>query len=102
MAEKKECTGSEVGQGDVKTIQLCYDACKGKASMFVYGLAPDKCNENGCKCWCETSSDNGTCTMKGHSGFNLYAYGQLGKMFIIIHLFRFSLFTLGNRSSPFF
>ena len=74
VAEKKECTGSEVGQGDVKTIQLCYDACKGKASMFVYGLAPDRCNENGCKCWCETSSENGTCMMKDNSGFNLYAY----------------------------
>ena len=83
VAEKKECTGSEIQQGTMKTIQLCHNACKGKSSMFAYGLAPDRCNGDGCRCICETSSKNGTCTMTSHSGYNLYAYTK-GEIFIII------------------
>ena len=74
MAEKKECTGSEIYGPRLKTIDLCYKACKGKASMFAYGLAPTRCGEDGCRCLCETSSTNGKCTMTDHSGYNLYAY----------------------------
>ena len=74
VAEKKECAGSEIAQGYLKTIQLCHDACKGKASMFAYGRAPERCNKDGCQCLCETSSKNGMCTIKSHSGYNLYGY----------------------------
>ena len=77
VAEKRECTGSWIEQGYQKTIQHCYDACKRKASMFTYGLAPERCSDQGCKCWCATSSKNGKCTMSRHPNFNLYAYTLL-------------------------
>ena len=84
VGEKKECTGSEENQGYLRTINLCYNACKGKASMFIYGLAPDRCNGDGCKCICETSSKDGQCTMKDQPVYNLYAYTVVKKGEIVI------------------
>ena len=59
--------------------------------MFLYGLAPDRCNKAGCKCVCETSSKNGECTMIDHSGYNLYAYRleKIGEIVITITFFRY-------------
>ena len=81
VAEEKRCTGSETYQGVLENIELCYSACKVKASMrrshenmFIYGLALSRC-------YCETSSENGKCigTMEDHPGYNLYAYeGEIG------------------------
>ena len=42
--------------------------------MFIYGLAPNRCYEDGCDCYCETSSTDGKCTMKDNSDYNLYVY----------------------------
>ena len=86
MAKKKECTGSEIFQVNQKTIDLCYKACKGFSSMFIYGLSPTRCFEDGCNCYCETSSTNGKCTIKDDSGFNLYAY-KTGEIVITIIFF---------------
>ena len=90
MAEKRECTGSEIGQGKLKTLHLCHDACKGKASMFIYGMAPSLCDGDGCSCYCEASSMNGECTMKDHQEFNLYAYVIVkGEIVLSINFFRY-------------
>ena len=98
MAKKKECTGSEIFQGYLKTIDLCYKACKGKASMFIYGLAPTRCSGDKCSCYCETASTDGKCTMKDHSGYNLYAYTVVkkGKIVITITFFRSLQTILGH------
>ena len=91
VGEKKECNGSEIEQGTQKTIYLCHDVCEGLASMFIYGLAPDHCNKDGCNCSCKTSSKDENCTVTDHSGFNLYAYTEVeqGEKVITIN---FSLF----------
>ena len=87
MAKKKECTGTDkIFQGIQKTVNLCRNACKGKASMFIYGLAPSRCNKDGCQCRCEMSSKNGMCTMTAHSGYNLYGY-KTGEIVITIIFF---------------
>ena len=84
VAKKKECIGSETEQGYLKTIKLCQDACEGTASMFIYGLAPERCNDTGCSCYCETSSENGECEMESSSIYNLYSYNVDTKCKIII------------------
>ena len=91
IAEKKECTGDEIIKGFMKNIHLCYNACKGKASMFLYGVSStSRCNNDGCACVCETASTNGECTMTDHYGFNLYAYtlGKVGEIVMTITFFR--------------
>ena len=91
VAANKQCTGSEIFQGKQKTIDQCSKACKGKATMFIYGQAPNQqvCDEQGCKCLCETSSKNGKCTMTNNIRYNLYAYSQFktGEVVIIITFF---------------
>ena len=80
IAEKKKCTGSEISIGKLKTISLCHEACKGKATMFVYGLYPSRCDKDGCDCFCETSSKDGGCATQDHLGFNLYAVKEYAKV----------------------
>ena len=76
VAEKKECTGSEVDKGKFKTEQMCANACKGVASMFAFGtndFGTDRCTSEGCQCICESGADEyGMCTTKDHKGYRLY------------------------------
>ena len=99
VAKMKECAGSETYAGNMKTVDFCSHACIGKASMFIYGLAPYRCNKDSCKCICETASTDGKCTMKDHAGFNLYAYSQFKKIGeILITISIFSLLTNYHRT----
>ena len=76
VAEKKECSGSEVVKGKIKTINECANSCKGVASMFAYGTNDfnnNRCNTDGCHCLCENVADaDGTCTTSNNSGYRLY------------------------------
>ena len=45
--------------------------------MFVYGrTGTNKCNKQGCRCFCETASKDGMCTRttRDNSDYDLYAY----------------------------
>ena len=79
VAEKQECSGSEVYKGEVQTIEECGSICKGIASMFIFGtndFGNNQCFSDGCRCYCETgATDQGTCEiMNNHDGFRLYKY----------------------------
>jgi len=82
VAEKKECTGSEVDKGRFGSneIDKCANACKGVSSMFAFGtndFGNDRCTSEGCKCICESGADEyGMCTMKDHDGYRLYRLNQ--------------------------
>ena len=84
--EGKECRGSlEEPKGRLDSVQECADACYGAASMFVFGtneFGNAHCDSNGtqCLCLCETSAtDDGTCDMSDHTGYNLYKYATPSK-----------------------
>ena len=82
VAEKKECTGSEVNKGRFGSneIDKCANACKGVSSMFAFGtndFGNDRCTSEGCNCICESGADEyGMCTMKDHDGYRLYRLNQ--------------------------
>ena len=79
IGEKKECGGSEIFEGRLFKAEGCALNCKGVASMFIFGtnkFGTNRCNRNGCKCYCETSaSDDGSCNIKNHKGYQLYKFG---------------------------
>ena len=80
VAGKKECSGSEIGFGWTPDIETCARRCQYKSSMFAYGTNDydkwiKRCNENGCKCICETAANpDGTCDLKQHDGYRLFKY----------------------------
>ena len=78
VADKKECSGSEIDADFFNTLDGCASHCKGKASMFAFGTndyGNDRCNTEGCRCLCETSAtEKGTCEIKDHDGYRLYRY----------------------------
>ena len=80
VAEKKECSGSEVEKGKIKTINECANSCKGVASMFAYGTNDfnnGRCNTDGCECICESAADaDGACATSDHSGYRLYRFSR--------------------------
>ena len=79
VEEKTECSGSEVSKGKLSSIDDCALKCKGEASMFAFGtndFLENRCNEEGCSCYCETSAtEEGTCEKVDHNGYRLYKYG---------------------------
>ena len=83
VGPKKECGGSEKNKGRMDSIDECAKACKGLASMFVFGtndFEVDRCNAEGCTCYCETAAkDDGTCQIVDHNGFRLYRFDTSGK-----------------------
>ena len=85
VAEKKECSGSEVYQGRLHSIEACVSVCRGVASMFIFGTNDsgysgwNRCNIDGCTCYCETSAkDEGTCNMISTQSTRLYKYYDAG------------------------
>ena len=62
------------------SVDGCAEACKGQASMFVFGtndFGVDRCEANGCKCLCETSAKaDGTCDVVEHTGYRLYRFSE--------------------------
>jgi hypothetical protein len=78
VEEKKQCTGFDIDVGKYFTVGGCASTCEGRASMFIFGtnkFGRNRCYRNKCKCHCETSAKlDGTCNVKGHSGFVLYKY----------------------------
>lgn len=53
----------------------CAYACKGKSTMISYGtndFGDTNCNNNGCKCNCETSASGGTCSISITKKYKLY------------------------------
>ena len=84
VAEKKECGGSEVAVGPKATLSECAKSCRGNSSMFIYGtndFTAPRCNingEEGCMCYCETSSTTRGCNEVRNNGFRLYKYVDLG------------------------
>ena len=80
VADKTECRGSEEFAGALSTLVECAEKCKGRSSMFAFGVevpgsSSSRCNSDGCQCLCETSaSTDGTCSQAGHIGYRLYKY----------------------------
>ena len=83
VGAKKECGGSEKNKGRMDSIDECAKACKGIASMFVFGtndFEVDRCNAQGCTCYCETAAkDDGTCQIVDHKGYRLYRFDTSSK-----------------------
>ena len=79
VAEKKECSGSEIHIAALHVVDECASRCKGVASMFVFGTndyGEARCWDEGCSCYCETSAtEEGTCSTVNHRGYRLYKYG---------------------------
>ena len=90
VAEKKECSGAEENKGRMKSIEQCADACNGVSTMFIFGTNDFvshsfSCNDNGCKCWCETSAkDDGTCDIIKDEWYRLYKLTEFRKNWIQI------------------
>ena len=77
MADKTECSGSEIGKPLAPDIESCAQSCRGVSSMFIYGRNGGSCNRcytNGCTCVCETGAmPDGTCpTTSAHCGYDLF------------------------------
>ena len=75
-----------------KTLDECAKACWGISSMFTYGTndyGEKKCGTQGCPCWCETATKEGTCQMIDATGYNLYKYiGGNKKAYVYILLYK--------------
>ena len=93
VAEKKECSGSEVAKGDacrgpgfydkcMPSVQDCAMACVGVSSMIAFGtdkFGRTRCDKKGCVCSCETSArEDGSCNMRNHNGYILYKLSNTG------------------------
>ena len=80
VADKKECGGSEKGTGTKKTLAECAKSCREISSMFIYGtndFGNSRCKTNDnedCPCYCETSSEDGECSMVENKSYKLYKY----------------------------
>ena len=81
VEEKKECIGSETNQGKMTSVSDCANACKGNASMFIFGtneFGQKRCDGDGCYCYCETDKN---CDMVSHNGYRLYTFIGSSKYF---------------------
>ena len=80
LEQKTECGGEEINVGRFYEVSQCAEKCRSISSMFLFGTNEyglTKCDEFGCKCFCETESTNvGTCQTKDSMGYNLYTYMQ--------------------------
>ena len=82
VSEKKECSGPEMVAGKLKTLADCAQACRGIASMFLYGttdFGTKRCDSEGCNCVCETNARSGDCEEVDHKGYRLYKYTTIFK-----------------------
>ena len=79
MAENKTCSRSWLFKGFksyMHGIEKCEASCKGKSSLFTYGI--DRWNKK-FMCICETEATaDGRCSLKDQTGVELYEY--TGKM----------------------
>ena len=80
VAEKKECSGTEVQVGKFHSLADCGSACKGVASMFVVqtgDFGGTRCVSERCECYCEISATYlGTCDIIDNKGYRLYKYNS--------------------------
>ena len=90
VSEKKECSGSEIGENGYNDVDDCASYCKGKSTMFAFGtndFGTTRCYGDGCRCLCETSATkDGTCTTLDHDGYRLYKYKypKLGDYYVSV------------------
>ena len=93
VSKFKECDGSEVDKGKVRSYYACADKCRFVSSMFIFGANSQKCSgtPKQCQCYCETASRNGKCKGKeiDHSGYHLLAFKPIidGTNPLIYHIF---------------
>ena len=78
VADKSECSGSEISKPLAKDIESCAKSCKGISYMFAFGTSDwgtIRCFPEGCKCYCETAANkDGTCNLVSHNGMRLFKY----------------------------
>ena len=82
MADREECTGYDFEiKPYLQGAEECAFACKGVASMFIFGtndFGTNRCstsNRSKCKCWCQKgASADGSCSAHNHNGYKLYKY----------------------------
>ena len=82
VSEKRECNGPEIWAGKLKSLEDCATACRGIASMFIYGttdFGTKRCDSEGCNCVCETPARSGACEEVDHKGYRLYKYTTIFK-----------------------
>ena len=95
VAEKKECSGSEISKGKQSSLEDCAEQCGGMASMFIFGTkdyGTIRCNDVGCGCLCETSATtDGLCDQVDHNGFRLYKYVDKGLSLSSIYIIYISV-----------
>ena len=92
FGEKIECDGTDIDQGWISSRHGCAAICSRLATMFIYGINAEVCNDEGCKCWCETVAGyGGTCTTEANAKFNLYRFTSAGI------LYSFSLETIRRK-----
>ena len=48
-----ECSGAENDKGYVSTLACCAQTCRGQSSWFIYGRTGERCDDSGCRCYCE-------------------------------------------------
>ena len=81
FGEEIECTGTKIDQGWISSRHSCAAICSSLATMSIYGINAEVCNDEGCKCWCETAAGyGGTCTTKANAKFNLYRFTNSGML----------------------
>ena len=73
--EAHECRGDEFDAfpREHVTPERCFERCKRYTTVFAFGrLGTDRCNLDGCKCFCQNSSTDGECGYKSHDKYDLY------------------------------
>ena len=82
-AKGKRCPSFGDYKGRQNTVDSCGSACKGVASMFIFGtndLEGVGCYSGfGCDCYCATgATDQGTCTTVENNWTHLYRFLNSG------------------------
>ena len=80
----KSMSWSGSSQEKLTSVSDCANACKGNASMIVFGtneFGSKHCDEDGCSCYCKTDKN---CDVVSHNGYRLYTFIGSSKYFFRI------------------
>ena len=72
VKRERECNGGDHQKTHVKTLEECAANCK-DYKTFIYAFLENRRNDDGYRCYCETSSGE-VCTDVEHKSYNLYRF----------------------------
>ena len=73
VSENRFCKGGVSSVRRYKTVQECATACQKVSFMFIFGKK-DRCNSDGCKCYCALAATDNGCEVGGLINYDTYNY----------------------------